>query len=200
MCDVCLQEVWCACICSPYSTVQQQIVTIISNKPAIPTTFAASIVFTSKDAETKLMDLVCVFCCICDIHQVKLCRTPTPLSHWHATRIIPEFWHSHGHVNPGSRPCLRAGFRPGFATRLRHNRIVSVKKWRKTDERGLSARRGCFCRSGARIRCSVSCRGSKEQCRISYDCRRAGKARLSAHARVMSAENKSSQEKVQVHR
>ena len=151
----------------------------------------------------------------------------TPLSHGHATRIIPEFWHSHGHVNPGStrvrpglnpgsrpclragfrpclragfRPCLRAGFRPGFATRLRHNRIVSVKKWRKTDERGLSARRGCFCRSGARIGSSVSCRGSKEQCSISDDCRRAGKARLSAHARVMSAENKSSQEKVQVHR
>ena len=103
-------------------------------------------------------------------------------------------------LNPGSRPCLRAGFRPGFATRLRHNRIVSVKKWRKTDERRLSARRGCFCRSGARIGSSVSCRGSKEQCRISDDCRRAGKARLSAHARVMSAENKSSQEKVQVHR
>ena len=103
-------------------------------------------------------------------------------------------------LNPGSRPCLRAGFRPGFATRLHHNRIVSVKKWRKTDERGLSARRGCFCRSGARIGSSVSCRGSKEQCRISDDCRRAGKARLSAHARVMSAENKSSQEKVQVHR
>ena len=100
----------------------------------------------------------------------------TPLSHGHATRIIPEFWHSHGHVNPGSRPCLRAGFRPGFATRLRHNRIVSVKKWRKTDERGLSARRGCFCRSGARIGSSVSCRGSKEQCSISDDCRRAGKA------------------------
>ena len=103
-------------------------------------------------------------------------------------------------LNPGSRPCLRAGFRPGFATRLRHNRIVSVKKWRKTDERGLSARRGCFCRSGARIGSSVSCRGSKEQCSISDDCRRAGKARLSAHARVMSAENKSSQEEVQVHR
>ena len=103
-------------------------------------------------------------------------------------------------LNPGSRPCLRAGFRPGFATRLRHNRIVSVKKWRETDERGLSARRGCFCRSGARIGSSVSCRGSKEQCSISDDCRRAGKARLSAHARVMSAENKSSQEKVQVHR
>ena len=142
-----------------------------------------------------------------------MCQIPSlsPLSHGHATRVIPEFWHSHGHVNagstrvrpglnPGSRPCLRAGFRPGFATRLRHNRIVSVKKWRKTDERGLSARRGCFCRSGARIGSSVSCRGSKEQCRISHDCRRAGKARLSAHARVMSAENESSQEKVQVHR
>ena len=54
--------------------------------------------------------------------------TCTPLSHGHATRFIPEFWHSHGHVNlgsirvepglnPGSRPCLRAGFRPGSATR-----------------------------------------------------------------------------------
>ena len=124
----------------------------------------------------------------------------TPLSHGHAIQIIPEFWHSHGHVNPVSQPCLRAGFWPGFATRLRHNRIASVKKWRKMDEHGLSTRRGCFCRSGARIGSSVSCSGSKEQCRISDDCQRAGKARLSAHAHVMSAENKSSQEKVQVHR
>ena len=77
------------------------------------------------------------------------------------TRIIHEFWHSHGHVNPGSTwvkpglnpgspPCLRAGFRPGFATCLRHNRIVSVKKWRKKVERGLSTRRGCLYRYRAR--------------------------------------------------
>ena len=149
----------------------------------------------------------------------------SPSLGWVALYACPPF-------HTGTRPGLYPSFgihtgtltriRPGFATRLRHNHIVSVRKWRKTDERGLSARRGCFCRSGARIGSSVSCRGSKEQCRISDDCRRAGKARscrgskeqchisddcrragkarLSAHARVMSAENKSSQQKVQVHR
>ena len=68
------------------------------------------------------------------------------------TRVRPEW-------NPGSRPCLQAGFRPGFATRLYHNHIISVKRWRKTDKRGLSARQGCFCRYGARKGANVQCRG-----------------------------------------
>ena len=57
-----------------YSSIYQHTVTII---PTICITFAASIVFTSKDAETKLIDFECVFCCICDIHQVKPSRTPS---------------------------------------------------------------------------------------------------------------------------
>ena len=40
-------------------------------------------------------------------------QTVTPLSHGHATRVIPEFWHSHGHVNPGS-----TRVEPGFSTLL----------------------------------------------------------------------------------
>ena len=73
--------------------------------------------------------------------------------------FMPEFWHSHEHVKPGYRACLQAGFQPSFATHLCHNRIVSVKKWRKKHERGLSARRGCFWRYGPRIESSVDCRG-----------------------------------------
>ena len=30
--------------------------------------------------------------------------------------------------DPGSQPCLRTGFRPGFAPRLRHNRIVKCEE------------------------------------------------------------------------
>ena len=36
-------------------------------------------------------------------------------------------------LNLGCRPCLRAGFQPGFSTRLRHTRIVSV--WRNGGKR-----------------------------------------------------------------
>ena len=47
--------------------------------------------------------------------------------------------------NPGYRPWCRAGFRPGFASRLRHNRVSSAKRWpRRKGSCGAIARQGCF--------------------------------------------------------
>ena len=51
-----------------------------------------------------------------------------------------EFWHSHEHINLGAR--------------------FSQPDYVKKAKRGLSARRGCFCRYGARTGSSVYCRGS----------------------------------------
>ena len=65
-------------------------------------------------------------------------------------RVIPGFWRSHGHINPGYRSGSGAGFRSGITIQLRHNRISSVRKWRRKDERGAIARRSCCCRYGAR--------------------------------------------------
>ena len=48
-----------------------------------------------------------------------------------AIRVISGFWCSHGHINPGYRSGSGAGFRSGITIRLRHNRISSVRKWRR---------------------------------------------------------------------
>ena len=122
----------------------------------------------------------------------------TPLFHTGtAIRVISGFWRSHEHINPGSiwvrsgsNPGYRsgsgAGFRSGITIRLRHNRISSVRKWRRKDERGAIARRSCCCRYGARrgFRASVGvqCGTTTSSARLP---KRPSKARLSAHGRLL---------------
>ena len=69
---------------------------------------------------------------------IPYCSPSPPFHTGTMTRSIPEFWYSHGHVNPGLTwvepgilTRLASRVWPVFATHLHRNRIVSVKKWRK---------------------------------------------------------------------
>ena len=113
-----------------------------------------------------------------------------------AIRVISGFWCSHGHINPGSirvrpgsNPGYRsgsgAGFRSGITIRLRHNRISSVRKWRRKAnvERSRDEAAVADMERGEDSEPASGC--SAERQRLPHDCRRPSKARLSAHVRLL---------------
>ena len=67
-----------------------------------------------------------VYVCTC-VNCIRM-MTLTPLSHGHNTRILPEFWHSHGHVNPGLTRVLDPACEQGFDPGSRPAYIITVSQ------------------------------------------------------------------------